>query len=118
MLGVQMVLGCIDVMGEYLIRHHKVLTTLVKLTEKLGMQKFNVVMRCGSQGYSTSVSMVAQPGVSACLRPPLCPTFRTPVFGVEDKESHAEGPDLALFIHPLVRCRYTYPLTVPTHAYS
>ena len=52
MLGVQMVLGCIDVMGEYLIRHHKVLTTLVKLTEKLGMQKFNVVMRCGSQGYA------------------------------------------------------------------
>ena len=39
MLGVQMVLGCIDVLGEYLIRHHKVLTTLVKLTEKLGMQK-------------------------------------------------------------------------------
>lgn len=42
MLGVQMVLGCIDVMGEYLIRHHKVLTTLVKLTEKLGMQKCSV----------------------------------------------------------------------------
>lgn len=45
-----MVLGCIDVMGEYLIRHHRVLTTLVKLTEKLGMQKFNV-SRCGSQVY-------------------------------------------------------------------
>ena len=42
MLGVQMVLGCMEVVDEYLMRHHKALITLVKLREKLGMQIFNL----------------------------------------------------------------------------
>lgn len=52
MLGVQMVPDCIEVTDECLIRNHKELITLMKLIQKLGMQKFNVVMRCGSQGYA------------------------------------------------------------------
>ena len=52
MLGVQMVPDCIEVTDEYLIRNHKELITLLKLIQKLGMQKFNVVMRCGNQRYA------------------------------------------------------------------
>lgn len=86
-----------------------------------------LLWRCRIQGYSTSVSVGAQPGVSACLRPPLCPTFRTPVFGVEDKESHAEGPDLALFIHPCfslmqiyisAHCPHSCTLLDPSHSHG
>lgn len=52
MLCVQMVPDCIEVIDEYLIRNHKELITLMKLIQKLRMQKFNVVTRCGSQGYA------------------------------------------------------------------
>lgn len=36
-----MVPDCIEVIDEYLIRNHKELITLMKLTQKLRMQKFN-----------------------------------------------------------------------------
>lgn len=52
MLCVQMVPDCTEVIDEYLIRNHKELITLMKLIQRLRMQKFNVVTRCGSQGYA------------------------------------------------------------------
>ena len=52
MLCVQMVPDCTEVIDEYLIRNHKELIKLMKLIQRLRMQKFNVVTRCGSQGYA------------------------------------------------------------------